>query len=129
MPTIVSVAAVDAPNEHEPASEIVTTPALAVCVAVVHVPLKPPLKVTLGDVGRVNPEGKVTTIVSPAASCPPADDVKPTVQLARALALAGEPTYVTAVTALPEPAMVTLDDGLTALVASSEVSTEKPDAA
>lgn len=121
-------AVVDVPSRHDPVSEMVTTPPLADCVAVVQVPPKPPLKFTLGDVGRVKPDGKVTAMVSPAASCPAPEDVKPTVQLATAVAVAGEPTYVTPVTAPPEPVMISPDDGLTALVASSDVFTEKPDA-
>jgi len=103
-PTTVTVADVDAARTHVPLSVMVTTlEELAPVVVPEHVPVKPEAKVTLGDAGTVNADGKAIEMVSPDASWPFPEDLKPTVQVDVARAAIDEPENVTTVTELPAP--------------------------
>ena len=88
--------------------------------------VKPVPKVTVGVAGTVKLEVNVAVMVLPAASAPLGEVVKPTVQVAVALAVWGEPEKVTAVGAVA--VMVTPELGLAAVV-SFEVATLKSRAA
>jgi hypothetical protein len=79
--------------------------------------LKPLGKVTVGVAGITNPAGKTIVILAPAASAAPVVLllVKPTVQLARAPPVCGEPAKLTPLT-LVAAAMTTAALGEAAVV-------------
>ena len=91
---------------------------LAVAVQLVN----PPVKAMVGLAGTVKPVAKVTAMVLPAARAPVVEALKPTVQVAVAPAVCGEPVKVTVVGEVG--VMVTEGLGLAAAV-SSEVDTLK----
>jgi len=97
----------------------VTTAPLAVAVA--EQSTNPVGKVMVGVAGTVKAELNVTVTVPPAARAPLEELLKPTVQVATAPAVWGEPEKVTGV-GLVATAIITFDEGLAAAV-SAEVFT------
>jgi hypothetical protein len=94
-------------------SVIVTTLLDVEPVAPAPQPAKLPPNVTAGEAGmpEAKPLSKVTVTVSPAASAPVADAVKPAVHVERAPAFVRLPAKVTAVVGVAAK-MTTLDAGL-----------------
>jgi hypothetical protein len=76
---------------------VITWPSVAPFPAA-QVPVKPEAKVTVGVGGRINPGPNWTEMVLGAARAPPAEDVRPTVQVEVALARFEPGVKVTAVT-------------------------------
>ena len=121
-PAIVSEADVLLASAQVPpllARVMVTTAPLAVAVA--EQSTNPVGKVMVGVAGTVNAELKVTVMVLPEARAPLEEVVKPTVHVATAPAVWGEPENVTGV-GLAAADIVTPLPGLAAAV-SSEVFT------
>ena len=81
-----------------PAKVMVTTPPVALAVAVQ--PVNPVPKVTVGVAGTVTFELNVAVMVLPAASLPLGEVVKPMLQVEEALAVWGEPEKETALGAV-----------------------------
>lgn len=87
-------AAVLTASEQPEGSVAVTVDPTTEPVTGAHGPKNPDTKVTVGDV-MVNVEGKVAVTVSPAASAPAPDVLKPTVQVSVTPALLVNPLKVT----------------------------------
>ena len=104
-----------------PAKVMVTTPPVALAVAVQ--PVNPVPKVTVGVAGTVTFELNVAVMVLPAASLPLGEVVKPMLQVEEALAVWGEPEKETALGAVAA-AITTFEPGLT-VVTSCEVAALK----
>src|SRR5205814_4913692 len=92
-------------------------------VAVAEQCEKAELSVIVGDAGATNPDANVAVTVLVADSAPTAVGVKPTVQLAVAPAVCGEPANVTPVTT---PAVMTTGDAGEAGAESEDVLTVNP---
>jgi hypothetical protein len=107
-------AGVLAASTHE-APESVTVTVCADAVALAVQLTNPPVSATIGVAGTLKPELTATVIVSPVVSAPVAVVVKPTVQVARAVPVWGEPLKVTEL-GLVAAAIVTLPAGLAVLV-------------
>jgi len=86
--------------------------------------VNPVPSVTVGEAGTVNPDGNTTVAVSPTRSAPVALELKPAVQVARALAASDVAVNDTAVAAVAE-AITTAAAGLTTEVLSADVFTLK----
>jgi hypothetical protein len=108
-------------NVQVPLSVTVTTlETVEPVVVLVHVPVKEPPNVTLGEAGTVKADGKAMATVSPDARAPPDEAVKLVVHELVEWAVAGDPLNVTLATSEPEPVMVV---ELTAVAVSADVET------
>ncbi len=124
IPLNVKVPAVEFARAHVPPRVITMVWLEPNAVELVHVPVNPPVNVTVDDDGTLVPAENVTVMVEPALKAPLAEGVNPMVHGVTVDAVVLVGAKVTAETAVAA-VMVTAAAGFTAVV-SFEVTTLKP---